>query len=321
MPPAPKPQRRLLGQVLKEMELVSEGQIQEALSLQRKKGGAMGEILVELGYITGEELLLASAAQNGMEVINLDDTEVPVDLIEKVPKTMAEAYGIIPVRMVSNALTIAMSNPNDINVIDDLRYTLKCDVVGAVATKDQIQRALEKYYKHKQESIQKVLKDLTADDLTFEEIKGGGAKSKAYNIDEMVNAAPVIKLLNLILLSAIKAQSSDIHFEPYESNFRVRYRVDGVLYELESPPLNLATALITRIKVLSNLDISEMRLPQDGRILLDVGGKKVDLRVSALPCIFGESVVMRVLDRSVLKLQVQNMGLRGVYKRLTKKVI
>jgi type IV pilus assembly protein PilB len=303
------------------MELVSEGQIQEALSLQRKKGGALGEVLVELGYITAEELLLASAAQNGMEVINLDDLEVPPDLIDKVPRTMAEAYGIIPVRMGGNALTIAMSNPNDINVIDDLRYTLKCDVQGAVATRDQIQRALEKYYAHKQFSMQKVLTELNENDLQFEEIKGGGSKNKAYNIDEMVNAAPVIKLLNLILLQAIKAQSSDIHFEPYENTFRVRYRVDGVLYEMESPPLNIANALITRIKVLSNLDISETRLPQDGRILLDVGGKKVDLRVSTLPCIFGESVVMRVLDRSVVKLDLDNLGLREDDKGLIKKLI
>jgi type IV pilus assembly protein PilB len=320
MPTRPAGQRKFLGQILKEMELVSEGQIQEALAEQRKKGGALGEILLAKGYIDQDTLTLAIAAQNGMEVINLDEIEISSEIIEKVPKNMAMAYTVLPVRMDNGTLVVAMSNPNDINAIDDLRMNLRCDIRGAIAPKESIQAALEKYYGQRVESISRVIEQMSAgaDDLQFEEIKD--KKGAAYNVDEMINAAPVVKLLNLILITAIKAQASDIHFEPFEDTFRVRYRVDGVLYEMQSPPLNLATAIITRIKVLSNMDISETRLPQDGRILLSVGKRPVDLRVSTLPCIFGESVVMRVLDRSVVNLELDNLGLReddlGMIKKL-----
>lgn len=315
-------QRKLLGQILKEMELVNEGQIQEALAIQRKKGGALGELLVELGYISQDDLLLASAVQNGMEFIDLSELDIPARAIEKVPRTMAEAYGIVPIDFDGRTMTIAMSNPNDINVLDDLRFTLKCEVKGAVASKEQIEDALARVYGKKKESIEAVLQNLKEagdEELQFEEIKG--TRSQAYNVEEMVNAAPVVKLLNMILLQAIKAQASDIHFEPFENSFRVRYRVDGVLYEMESPPLNLASAIISRIKVLSNMDISETRLPQDGRILLAVGGKPVDLRVSTLPCVFGESVVMRVLDRSVVNLELDNLGLREDDQKMIEKLI
>lgn len=312
-------QQRLLGQILKEMELVTEGQIQEALAHQRKKGGAIGDILVELGYISKDELILAISAQNGMEVINLEDVEIPPDVLEKVPATMAKAYSIVPVKFEDNTLVVAMSNPHDINVLDDLRYTLKCEVRGAIASEDQIRAALEKYYGHKVESIKGVLQELSGD-VQFEEIKES-AKGAAYNVEEMVNAAPVVKLLNLILLTAIKAQASDIHFEPFEDTFKVRYRVDGVLYEMESPPLSIALPLVSRIKVLANLDISETRLPQDGRILLTVAGRPVDLRVSTLPCIYGESVVMRVLDRSVVKLDLDNLGMREDDLNMIKKLL
>jgi type IV pilus assembly protein PilB len=158
-------------------------------------------------------------------------------------------------------------------------------------------------------------------DLQFEEIKDSKNKGKAYNVEDMANSAPVVKLLNLILLTGIKAQSSDVHFEPFENEFKVRYRVDGVLYEMEAPPLHLALPLISRIKVLANLDISETRLPQDGRILLSVAGRPVDLRVSTLPTIFGESVVMRVLDRSVVKLDMDNIGLREDEMKMLKNLI
>jgi type IV pilus assembly protein PilB len=183
-----------------------------------------------------------------------------------------------------------------------------------------VTRALEKYFAHKQESLGTVLDSMSSDELKFEELKDKKG-SKSYNVDDMANSAPVVKLLNLILGTAIKAQASDIHFEPFETEFKVRYRVDGVLYEMESPPLHLANPLVSRIKVLSNLDISETRLPQDGRILLNVSGRPVDLRVSTLPTIFGESVVMRVLDRSVVKLDLDNIGLRQEEMDLLHKLI
>ena len=286
-----------LGQVLKEMELVNEGQIQEALSIQRKEGGVLGEILVKLGYVAREEILLALAAQMGMEVVDLSEMEIPPEVINKVPTTMAKSYNVVPIKFENNVLTIAMANPHDVNIRDDLRHTLHCEVQGAVASEEAVMAALEKYYAHRQESLGTVLGSMDEGDLQFEELKDQKKKGSAYNVDELVNSAPVVKLLNLILATAIKAQASDVHFEPFENEFKVRYRVDGVLYEMEAPPLHLATPIISRIKVLANLDISENRLPQDGRILLSVSGRPVDLRVSTLPTIFGESVVMRVLDR------------------------
>jgi type IV pilus assembly protein PilB len=214
-----------------------------------------------------------------------------------------------------------MSNPHDVNVRDDLRHSLHCEVQGAVASEEAVQRSLEKYYAHKQESLGTVLDSMGSDELKFEELKDQKKGKGAYNVDDLANSAPVVKLLNLILGTAIAAQASDIHFEPFETEFKCRYRVDGVLYEMESPPLHLANPLVSRIKVLSNLDISETRLPQDGRILLTVKGRPVDLRVSTLPTIFGESVVMRVLDRSVVKLDLDNIGLREEEMKLLKNLI
>jgi type IV pilus assembly protein PilB len=310
-----------LGQVLKEMELVHEGQIQEALAIQRKEGGVIGEILVKMGYVAREEILLALAAQMGMEVVDLDELEIDPVVINKLPTTMAKSYNVIPIKFENGILTVAMSNPHDVNVRDDLRHSLHCEVQGAVASEEAVVRALEKYYAHRQESMGTVLDSMGGDDLKFEELKDQKKGKGSYNVDDLANSAPVVKLLNLILGTAIKAQASDIHFEPFETDFKVRYRVDGVLYEMESPPLHLANPLVSRIKVLSNLDISETRLPQDGRILLNVSGRPVDLRVSTLPTIFGESVVMRVLDRSVVKLDVENIGLRQEEMDLLKKLI
>jgi type IV pilus assembly protein PilB len=308
-----------LGQLLKEMELVTEAQIQEALQVQRKKGGVLGEILVGLEYVSKEEILLALAAQMGMEVVDLDELEIDPEVIAKVPATMAKNYNVIPIKFEHNVLTVAMSNPHDPNVKDDLRANLHVEVQGAVASEEGVQRALEKYYSHAQVSLGSVITSMGSDELQFQEAKGG--KRGAYNVDDLVNSAPVVKLLNLILSTAIKAQASDIHFEPFETEFKVRYRVDGVLYEMESPPMQLASAIVSRVKVLSNLDISETRLPQDGRILLTVSGRPVDLRVSTLPTIFGESVVMRVLDRSVVKLDLDNVGLREDEMKLVKNLI
>jgi type IV pilus assembly protein PilB len=300
-----------LGQLLKEMELVTEGQIQEALALQREKGGALGSILVELGYVSEEEMLLALGAQVGMEVVNLDEMKLERPTLEKVSPTMAKVYKIIPVKFENNCLTVAMADPLNVSVLDDLRFMLNCDVQGAVSNEEAVTRAINHYYAGQTATVEDLLAQMSEDMGGDAEIVKEGAKAQDLQaLADAANAAPVVKLLNLILLQAIKDQSSDIHFEPFETEFKVRYRVDGVLYEMMPPPLHLALALISRIKVMSNLDISETRLPQDGRIMLAIGGKPVDLRVSTLPTMFGESVVMRVLDRSVVSLDIDNIGLR-----------
>ncbi len=318
-----------LGQLLKEMELVTEGQIQEALSIQREKGGALGRILIDLGYVSEEEMLLALGAQVGMEVVNLDEIKIPKEVVDKVSPTMAKVYKVIPIKFENNVLTVAMADPLNVSVLDDLRFMLGCELQGAVSNEDAVTRAIEQYYAGATETVEDILKEMG--DVAKESmagmpqllsgLKGEVAPQDINSVEAMANAAPVVKLLNLILLQAIKDQSSDVHFEPFENEFKVRYRVDGVLYEMMPPPLHLAIALISRIKVMSNLDISETRMPQDGRIMLSIGGKPVDLRVSTLPTMFGESVVMRVLDRSVVSLDLENIGLREDEMKLLKQLI
>lgn len=301
---------RLIGQILKDKNLVDEAQIRQALSIQKQSGGAIGRIFVEMGWITEEEVLGALGEQFGMETINLDSIEILPEIIQKVPKPMAGIYRVIPVSFKDDVLTIAMADPMNIQVLDDLRLMLHCEVKGAVSNEDQIQRAIEKYYADaEKETFDSLLSDMTNE----EEVAEVQEKAEGYNLDDlsrMAGSPPVIKLLNLILMQAIKDKGSDIHFEPFEKDFKIRYRVDGVLYEMMPPPPHLAMALISRIKVMANLDIAETRLPQDGRIELTIGGRPVDLRVSTLPTMFGESCVMRILDRTVVNLDLESVGLR-----------
>ncbi len=301
-----------LGQILKGMELVTEAQIQEALSVQREEGGAIGEVLVDLGYISEEEKLLALGAQVGMDVVDLPSRDIDREVIEMVDPTMANVYKIIPIEYEDDTLTVAMADPLNLSVLDDLRFMLDCDVEGAVSNEEDVEEAIEEYYEGDSETVDGLLRTID-EEMEIENLENPGQDDEQVDIDNleaMANKPPVIKLLNLVLMQAIRDQASDIHFEPFETEFKVRYRVDGVLYEMDPPPLHLAVPVISRIKVMADLDITETRLPQDGRIMLSIGGKPVDLRVSTLPTQFGESVVMRVLDRSVVSLDLEGLGLR-----------
>ncbi len=315
-----------LGQLLKEMELVTEGQIQEALQAQREKGGALGDIMVELKMISRDDLQLALGAQLGMEPVNLREVTIAPEVIAKLPLSMAKVLEVVPIKFEKNTLTVAMANPHNVSVLDDLRFMLNCEVQGAISNGDDVRWALEKYYASgsAMDGTMKQWESLSETDLEEADSRGkkGGAKSfDLTNTEDLANSRPVIKLLNLILVQAIKDQAADIHFEPFEDEFKIRYRVDGVLYEMQAPPLHLALALVSRIKVMSNLDISETRMPQDGRIMLSIGGKPVDLRVSTLPTMFGESVVIRVLDRSVVSLNLDNLGMREDDLRIIKNLL
>lgn len=295
--------RKPIGQILKDMELVTEGQIQEALEIQKDKGGAIGRILVELGYVTEEEILFALGAQWDMEIVNLDEISIPPEIIEKVPPSIANIYKVVPVEMDDGTLVVAMSDPLNVGLLDELKFMLDYPVKGAVSNEGAIDRALKRYYGDQVESIETVIQQLEQD----EELATTGTMDIS-KIEMMGSLPPVVKLLNLILYQAIRDRASDIHFEPFENEFKVRYRIDGALYEMAPPPLHIALALISRIKVMSRLDIAETRLPQDGRIPLNIAGKPVDLRVSTLPTMHGESVVMRVLDRSVVQLSLEQLG-------------
>lgn len=302
-------QRMPLGEVLVAQGVISLEQLQQALDEQKQSGGALGRIIKELGFCTESDIMVALGRQAGMEVVNLPEIDIPTEVIDMVQPLMAETYRIIPVKYSeeTKSLTIAMADPNNMHAIDELRFLLNCNVIGAVSTEDDIREALEKYYASKSnESFADLLNALGSEDTL--EIRDDDDLDEAQLADQ-ANSVPVIKLLNLVLLSGIRDQSSDIHFEPFEDSFRIRYRVDGALLELQSPPRSLALPLVSRIKVMSSLNIAERRVPQDGKITLALGGRMVDLRVSTLPTMFGESVVIRILDKTVVSLDINRLGM------------
>ena len=299
--------RRKLGQILVDLGYLTEDQLWDVLEEQKQSPGeVIGRVAIRLGLVTEAQVSEALAEQWGMQLINLPDTTIPPKVLDMVPETMASVYKIMPISLKNDVLTVAMADPQNIAALDDLRNFLGLDVRGAVSNEPHVMAAIERYYAGKKESIEDVMNELENDD----ELNEGN--SRAYdlgNVEEMADAAPIRKLLNMVLLLAIKDQASDIHFEPFEDEFKIRVKADGMLYEMVPPPRHLANAIITRIKVMANLDIAERRLPQDGRIELNVGGNSVDLRVSVLPTLFGESVVMRVLDRTVVQLDLNKIGM------------
>jgi type IV pilus assembly protein PilB len=303
--------RKLLGEILKERRKVSQGQIQEALAQQREKGGQIGRILVEMGAVTDADVAEALAVQAGLELVDLAAVTPPPEVVARVDAQTAQAYRIVPFKEEGGELWIALADPMNTAVLDDLRFLTGRTVRAALAGDAAIDAALKRFYAQKaEEGLDSLLDEVERQ-----------AKGSIDDPDALARSAPVVRLLNYILLTAIRDRSSDIHFEPFDDEFKVRYRVDGTLFELRSPPKHLAIALISRIKVLANLDIAETRLPQDGRIELMVGGRNVDLRVSTLPTMFGESCVLRVLDRSVVSLDLRNLGLRPEEMALVKDLI
>lgn len=298
---------RKLGQILVDLGYLSEDQLWDVLENQKQSPGeVIGMVAVRMGLVTPDQVTEALAEQWGMPVVNLDETNIPPKVLELVPQTMAELYKIMPISLVNDVLTVAMADPQNVAALDDLRNFLGFDIRGAVSSEADVDKAITRYYLEREDSIEDVLGEMDDD------AEGGGGREGAIDIgseEELVNSSPIRKLLNMVLLLAIKDKASDVHFEPFEDEFKIRVKADGVLYEMVPPPRHLANAITTRIKVMSNLDIAERRLPQDGRIELNVGGNPVDLRVSVLPTMFGESVVMRILDRTVVQLDLNKIGM------------
>ncbi|MCX5653530.1 MAG: ATPase, T2SS/T4P/T4SS family [Planctomycetota bacterium] len=309
--------RKRLGEVLVSMGKVKPDQVNEALKVQKDKGGAIGAVLVDLGYCDQSDVTAALAVQMGMRRVELDELEIPPEVIEKLDAMTARSYSVVPIEFDLGRLTVVMADPNNFRAIDELRTLLGYEVVPAVADSAAVVRALDKYYAQA-ESVEQVIDELGS---TAEWIAEHENSIDLEDIRAMSESQPVKKLLNLVLLAAIRDKASDIHFEPFEDEFKMRYRIDGVLYEMVPPPRHIALAVASRIKVMSNLDIAERRVPQDGRIELTVGGKPVDLRVSVLPTMFGESVVMRVLDRSQVELDVTKIGLRDEEQKVVDDLI
>ncbi|MFH0771460.1 MAG: type II secretion system ATPase GspE [Candidatus Omnitrophota bacterium] len=303
----PKHERyKRIGQILLEKGLVNEQQLEQALDEQKLTSKLLGRVLVDMGFVKEDDILKVLGSKSGFPVVKLKDMNIPKDALDKVPASVAKIYTIMPISYEPNLLTIAIADPLNVAVFDDLRFTLDVNVKGAVASEEDIKEAIHKHYGSEGETIKEVL-DIFGEKMDI--MTSGEEVSDIATLQELASKAPIIRLLNMILLQGVKEKASDIHFEPFEQDYRIRYRVDGVLYEIARPPKNLSLGLSSRIKVMANLDIAERRLPQDGRIMITIEGKCVDLRISTLPTIFGESVVMRVLDRSTVSLSLDEIGL------------
>ena len=313
---------RPLGRVLVKMQMVTREKVHEALAIQKAKGGPIGQILVDLGTIDETLLTLALAFQAGMEYVDLEKQDIPEEVIRQVPAQMANAYKVIPLEYNESdrRLTVAIASADNFRAVDDLRTLMDFQVTARIADPRKLEKALQKYYDVEPESIGELLNELSGD-VAFAGMENRGESIDLDTIKEMAESSPIRRLVNMVLLQAIRDRASDIHFEPFEDEFKMRYRIDGQLYEMIPPPKSIAVAIASRIKVMSNLDIAERRLPQDGRIELVVNGQPVDLRVSVLPTMFGESVVMRVLDRSQVSLDLERLGFREDDLRVLRQLI
>ncbi|HEY1602451.1 MAG TPA: ATPase, T2SS/T4P/T4SS family [Pirellulales bacterium] len=314
---------RRIGQIFVDLGFISDEQLELLLEEQQQRPDELlGQVAEGMGLVSDDQLAQALAEQMNMQVIGLSEVVVPPEVLAYVTEPMAQLYRIIPISFKNGTLVIAMCDPQKLSILDELRNFLGYDVRAVVATERDIKGALDRYYATA-ESVESLITDMEQDkDLAkAAALIGREGPIDLTSVEALADSAPVRKLLNMVLLLAIKDHASDLHFEPFENEFKIRIKADGVLYEMVPPPRHLAFAITTRIKVMANLDIAERRLPQDGRIELSVGGHPVDLRVAVLPTMFGESVVMRVLDRSVVKLDLNGVGMNADLMRQFRVVI
>ena len=302
---------RRIGQILVDLGFLREEQRDMLLEEQQQRAGEMfGQIAISMGLISDEQLVQALAEQMNMPVVSLADIVIEPEVLQYITEPMAQLYRIVPVSFEDNTLTIAMCDPQKLSIIDELRSFLGMNIEAMVATERDVLKALDRYYAVGGESVETLIAGMEQDAELMAAVHALDAGAlDLTSVEALADSAPVRKLLNMVLLLAIKDHASDLHFEPFEKEFKIRIRADGVLYEMVPPPRHLAFAITTRIKVMADLDIAERRLPQDGRIRLTVGGHPVDLRISVLPTMFGESVVMRILDRSVVMLDLTVVGM------------
>ena len=310
----------ILNDLLRERGLISDAQLAEIQEEHERTGKPLSQIIVDFGLLNEEQLLQALALHLGLEFIQIENTEIPPAVLRAMPSSAARMYGAVPIAATGNSVTVAVLDPYNPHLAEELSFVLGKDVHLALAPPKQIETIIARYYSEESGSLKDVLQDmekqLAESDIVATAEKGGAQGVAA--LEELASQAPIVRFVNLILFQAIQDRASDIHFEPFEDEFKIRYRVDGALYEMAPPPKHLAVPVISRIKVMSNLNIAERRLPQDGRIQLPVAGRQVDLRVSTLPTQFGESVVLRVLDRTVVNLELESLGLpKTIHENLT----
>ena len=296
-----------LGELLLRENVISLDQLDDAKHEIQKHGGKLGGTLANLGYVSEAQLVSFLSKQYGVPSINVDEVAVPEEVLQLIPNEVARRHGILPINKEGSSLIVAVSDPSNIYAMDDIKFLTGYNVEMVVAAESQIREALETYYTEEEEvELDDVFENLSDEDV---ELLGADDGIDIEQLEKDSQEEAVVRLVNLILVDAIRRGASDIHIEPYEKDFRIRYRIDGTLYVMMKPPIRLKNAITSRLKIMSELDISERRLPQDGRIKLVLGkSKEVDFRVSVLPMLFGEKVVMRILDKSSLQLDMTKLG-------------
>jgi type IV pilus assembly protein PilB len=298
--------------LVKERGLIDDLQLDEVIAENNKTGKPMGQILTDARILDLDTQLNIIAEHLGTEVVTgVKDLEIKPEVIEAIPPATARMYQCLPLELIGNSLRVALADPLNPAIVDEVGFIVRKELQVVVADPAAVVAALSKYYAEKAESFDDILSEMTAGDAdAVQELAAAACKEESADaLASMANETPIIRFVNLILYQAVQDRASDIHFEPFEDEFKIRYRVDGALYEMAPPPRYLAMPVISRIKILANLNISERRLPQDGRISMSLAGKRIDLRVSTLPTKFGESVVLRVLDRGSVSLDLENLGM------------
>ncbi len=309
-----------LGELLLRDQIISAEQLQRAQEESKRSGDRLGNSLVKMGAIQEEDLTQFLSRQYGVPAINLNEFDIEPEVIQLVSKDVATRHKVVPVNRAGNSLIVAMADPSNILAIDDLKFVTGYNIEVVVASEVGVNQAITRYYEKSSEAqLEQVMSELQED---VELAEGGDDNVNAVDLAKASEDAPVVKLCNHILLSAIGQNASDIHIEPYEKTYRVRFRVDGVLREQMQPPIKLKNALSSRLKIMASLDIAERRLPQDGRIKLKIGGgKEMDFRVSVLPTLFGEKIVMRLLDKGNLQLDMTKLGFEPGQLEIFKKAL
>ncbi len=292
-----------------EQGLIDDLQYEEVAAEFKRSGTSVAQLLQDFGIMKLDDILHAIAGYLGTTVVSLRDREFSPDLLKLIPVNVVRIYHCVPVAMNNATVQVALANPLDPAQADGIHFAIKRDVQVVVADPAEIEKVIDQYYSQEEnEDFSKILKELGADENIAREVSEASATDNERLMANLANEAPIIKFVDLVLSQAIQDRASDIHFEPFETEFRIRYRVDGALYEMSPPPQHLALPVISRLKIMSNLNISERRLPQDGRISYDMGNRQIDLRISTLPTQFGESVVLRVLDRAAVSLEIESLG-------------
>ncbi|MBI2199532.1 MAG: type IV-A pilus assembly ATPase PilB [Candidatus Rokubacteria bacterium] len=306
-----QPVSRRLGDLLVREGLINQEQLQRALVEQKGNNEKLGSILIRHSVITEDQLVAFLSKQYGIPSITLSQLDIDADVLKLVPAQIAKKYEVLPIKRTGNSLTLAMADPTNVFAVDDVGFMTNLQVIPVVAAQGAIRKALDRLYEAQGSGMAEVISEMEGTAGDVEVVEGdeeSWAKADIFELKESADEAPVVRLVNMILVDAIRRGASDIHLEPYEKVFRVRFRVDGVLHEIMTPPKRLETALTSRVKIMSTMDIAERRLPQDGRIKLRYNQREIDFRVSTLPTIFGEKTVLRILDKESLQLDLTMLG-------------